>query len=323
MILKTKEKGGDGFQNRLLFLLKETLGDESIRITKIKEGKWRVQAGKDQWFLKLYPTRQKFQLQRAVAQALHQEGFLRTPGYHPVHEGSSEMKLDEKIAGLTEWVHTGKIFTYHTFKDRHDALSVVEGFHDSSRRILKKDSIQFLPGQVLIEKWKKRLQEFRSNRQNLSEYVPLAMIDSYIQIGQTALLGLLQHGFSDESCILHGDLAHHNFIRGTNNEMYLIDLDLITRGPCEIDYIQFANRILPFCGWSLDKLWRHKPLSEYKDDKAFLFGILFPSDIFREWNRFFREGTIYRHNVWNYLMELTVNQFHHRMVCSRDIQSLL
>jgi hypothetical protein len=321
MILKTKDKGGDGFQNRLLFLLEEALGDKYIRLKKIKEGKWAVQTGKEKWFLKLYPTSQKFRVQKRVTETLRQEGLLNIPGYHPIHENSEDMEIEGKVAGLTEWIDTDEMFTYHSFSERQSALSILGEFHHSSQKILmEREIILSLPEQKLVEKWTLRLEEFIRNKGKLSIYIPPAMIDTYIRIGQKALQGVVLYGFSEERCLLHGDLAHHNFLRDVHNELHIIDLDLIAKGPSEIDYIQFANRILPFFNWSLAKLWEHEPLSAFKENQPFLYGILFPSDVFREWNRFFREGPVYQNNVWQYLMEMTVKQFHPRMVYCRDIQ---
>jgi hypothetical protein len=322
MILKIKDNSGDGFQDRLLLILKNKMGDKDIQLEKIKEGKWVLHFGEDRWFLKLYADKRKFQLQQNVTEALRLEGFSRLPAYHHLHE-KDNIEVDGKAAGLTEWIDTRGNFSYHSFDERRTALSVLEEFHHFSRKVLLKGDVTLLPKQKLVDKWAVRLEEFIRNKQKLSVYVPPAIIDAYIRIGERALKGIIRHDFSKDSCILHGDVAHHNFLRDKHNQLHLIDLDLIKEGPPEIDYIQFANRILPYINWSLQELWKHEPLPVYKESRAFLYGILFPSDIFREWNRFFRENLVYQENVWKYLMSLTVHQFHARMVCCRDIQQLL
>jgi hypothetical protein len=323
MILKTKDSSGDGFQKRLLFLLTKKLGDRYIRLEKIKEGKWVLHTGHDRrWFLKLYPDNRKFQLQKNCTDLLHQEGFLRVPGYHPLHK-TDTIEIDGKTAGITEWIETKEFFTYRSLRERGDALSVLAEFHHYSRKVLEKGNLSSLPKQKLVDKWAVRLEEFIRNKQKLSVYVPPAIIDIYIDIGEKALQGVIRHGFTEDLCILHGDVAHHNFLRDIHDELFLIDLDLINEGPPEIDLIQFANRVFPSINWSLTNLWRHESLTPYKESNTFLYGILFPSDVFREWNRFFREGPVYQKNVWNYLMGITVHHFHARMVCCRDIQKLI
>ncbi|WP_052302403.1 aminoglycoside phosphotransferase family protein [Bacillus sp. SG-1] len=320
--MKTKEKGGGGFHNRLLFVLKEKLGDNNIQLQKIKQGKWMLQIGKDRWFLKLFPNSRRFQLQKSVTKALHLEGFSKVPGFHPLHE-TDNIEFDGRTVGLTEWIDTNDIFTYTSYNERQAALTLLKEFHQYSGKVLSNGDFTTLPMQRLLNKWSLRLDEFRRNKQKLSVYVPPAIIDTYIKTGEKALQGLDQYGFSDQMCILHGDVAHHNFLRGTNNELFMIDLDLITSGPPEIDYIQFANRIFPYINWSLEKLWEHEPFSFFQDNMSFLYSILYPSDVFREWNRFFRGTPDYQKSTWNYLMALTVNQFHPRMVCCRDIQKNL
>jgi hypothetical protein len=323
MTLKTDYKDGDGFQNRLLLLLKRKLGDNDLYMRKIKDGKWMLQTSTDRWFVKLYPTLKKFQLQKKIIGEMREEGFMKVPGFHPLHV-EEVVELEGRVIGLTEWVDTGKVFTYNTFQERQSALAVLNEFHScSGQLLLKKDSEKTkanLPRQGLIKKWKIRLEEFRHNAQLLSLYVPFSYIESYIRLGEYALEGIMHQDFSGESCILHGDVAHHNFLMNERNELYIIDFDLISSGPKEIDYIQFANRIFPYIHWSLESLWKHSSFNAYKDDKMFQSSLLYPSDIFREWNRFFRERPQYQRRVWNYLMAVTVGQFSERMACSRDIK---
>ncbi|WP_421385499.1 phosphotransferase [Bacillus salacetis] len=322
MISKINDSGGDGFQYRLLLFLQNKLGDKDIRLEEIKKDKWLLHTDQEFWFLKLYPNKHKFQLQKNVTEALRLEGFKKVPGYHPIHE-TDKLECDGKTAGLTEWIKTNGIFSYLSPNERQNALSVLNEFHQYSRKVLSKGKFPALPKQKLTDKWGLRLEEFIRNKQKLSVYVPPAVIDTYIQYGEKALQQLIRQGFSNDYCILHGDVAHHNFLRDQNNQLFIIDLDLITEGPPEIDYIQFANRIFPYINWSLAELWKHDPFPDYKGNRTFLYALLFPSDVFREWNRFFREGPGYQKNVWSYLMALTVHQFHARMVCCRDIQKSL
>ncbi|MGF2617232.1 phosphotransferase [Rossellomorea aquimaris] len=322
MISKTDYTSGDGFQNRLLFLLKGKLEDRSIGLIRIKDGKWKVTSDKGNWFLKLYSSRRKFQLQKEVTEELCNGGFSRVPSYHPLHQ-SDTIEIDGKMAGLTEWVDTTGNFTYKTFPERQEALAVLQSFHHHSQKALLRKDFRSLKGQRLLEKWRARLDEFKGSRQRFGGVIPLEVIDTYILLGEQALEGMAKSSFSEESCILHGDLAHHNFLRDTNQELFMIDLDLISAGPPEIDYIQFANRIFPYINWSPELLWKHRALADYKDRKIFLNSILYPSDVFREWNRFFRESSRYQKTVWYYLMNLTLHQFGARIMCCNEIRTKL
>ncbi|MGM0844101.1 MAG: phosphotransferase [Bacillota bacterium] len=322
MILKTNVRDGDGFHNRLLFILKSKLGENIIDLERIKEGKWKMRTEKEDWFLKLYSSSRRLKLQQEVTEEILIEGFTQIPSFHDLHH-TDAIEIDGKTAGLTDWIDTNVNYTYTTFSERQEALDVLQKFHHCSRKVLLRKDIKLLKKQRLLGKWDERLAEFRRNRQKMSAMVPLEIIDAYLQLGEQALAGMAKHGFTEENCILHGDLAHHNFLRNTKNELFIIDLDLISSGPPEVDYIQFANRIFPYINWCQDSLWKHEPLSNYKDSKTFLNSILFPSDIFREWNRFFRENHNYQKSVWYYLMNLTLQQFHARMLCCRKIQRKL
>ncbi|TYS19603.1 aminoglycoside phosphotransferase family protein [Rossellomorea vietnamensis] len=322
MTSKIDMTSGDGFQNRLLFLLKSKLGSQTLTLRKIKEGKWKVQTDYGNWFLKLYSSSRRLELQKEVMEELSKEGFIKIPSFHPIHQTDS-IVIDGKAAGLTKWINTVGNFTYHTYSERQEALAVLEKFHRISRAALMRKEFNSLKDQRLLEKWRARLDEFVGNRQKLSVLVPLEVIDTYILLGEQALAGMVKSGFSEEPCILHGDLAHHNFLRDTNQELLIIDLDLISSGPPEVDYIQFANRIFPHINWSLDLLWKHGQLSKYKESSTFLHSILYSSDIFREWNRFFRESRSYQKSVWYYLIDLTLYQFQSRMACCREIQKNL
>ena len=113
-------------------------------------------------------------------------------------------------------------------------------------------------------------------------------------------------------CILHGDVAHHNFLRDSNGILHLIDFDLISIGPPSLDYLQYANRILPSVDWSFERLSHFSQYQELLNEKAFLYALAFPADIFREWNRVIREGSYKDQRKYDQVMDLTIGQFYPR-----------
>ena len=104
-------------------------------------------------------------------------------------------------------------------------------------------------------------------------------------------------------------MAHHNFMKTSKGELYLIDFDLISIGPEIADYLQYANRILPFLNWSLSELDTFEPFQPFLKQKVFLYGLAFPSDILREWNRLVKEQTFNQMGKIRPVVELTLNQF--------------
>ncbi len=79
------------------------------------------------------------------------------------------------------------------------------------------------------------------------------------------------HYFLDQPhCIIHGDVAHHNFIRGKDEALSLIDFDLIGIAPSYLDLLQYCNRILPSLNWSAPALFSYKQIQPFEYEKSFL-----------------------------------------------------
>ena len=61
----------------------------------------------------------------------------------------------------------------------------------------------------------------------------------------------------------------------SKGELYLIDFDLISIGPIMADYLQYANRILPFLNWSLPNLATYKQIQPIFSNRYFCMRLLF------------------------------------------------
>jgi len=118
--------------------------------------------------------------------------------------------------------------------------------------------------------------------------------------------------YNEPFVILHGDVAHHNFLRDTMGKLYLIDFDLISIGPNSLDFLQYANRILPFIDWSFARLQHFPYIDRFLQDEGFLFALAYPADIFREWNRMVKENSHHDKAKLKQVMDLTIGQFNAR-----------
>jgi len=120
-------------------------------------------------------------------------------------------------------------------------------------------------------------------------------------------------------CIIHGDVAHHNFILG-NDGLYLIDFDLAKMAPDILDDLQFCNRILPHLDWSLEKLSMYKPLEKNLQEKSFLSALIYPTDLLREWNYFlkYEQG---RGRLSSFMTEITFREFDKREKFVKDVMT--
>jgi hypothetical protein len=153
----------------------------------------------------------------------------------------------------------------------------------------------------LFEKWKKRLASFKERAQEVKwpkEIAPL--LPEIIFWGDYALdefnhqqYAQLSHAEMQKGQLCHGDVAPHNFLLPRNGEAMLIDYDLITAAPRVIDWLQFTNRIMPFWKWRYEKIVPALPEEclQYFRKKWFLQALVFPTDLYREWNRAFSSSS--------------------------------
>ncbi|MBN8191107.1 phosphotransferase [Bacillus sp. NTK074B] len=270
------------------------------------------------WFVKRFPNQLKFLLQERLISTLIREQFFHVLPFHPIHD--KEILLFEGMPiGITPWLETSGPISYDQPKDREDTLMVLKKFHAISKTI--RDSwIEEIPQYRWLKKWKKRMLQFQHNLPYLQAFIQPYYLYTYLEWGRWALKELKSIGVHEYSdCITHGDVAHHNFLRGKNGMVYLIDFDLMSRSTAITDDLQFCNRISPYLNWSLSEIRKMTPFESYRDTLIFYIGLMYPSDVFREWNRFIREDQYYKQNVWGYLTDLTLQQFHMRMQFNQEL----
>ena len=89
-----------------------------------------------------------------------------------------------------------------------------------------------------------------------------------------------------------------------------------------MDYLQYANRIMPNLENS-EELWTYQQINQYKNNKAFLYALVFPTDIFREWNRIIKESATDDTSYLYSVQRLTIKERKHRMAMYNEIIDLL
>jgi thiamine kinase-like enzyme len=217
--------------------------------------------------------------------------------------------------GCMEYIAPSKTaFSYHSHKNRQEGLDLLEHFHHTTSSFETRYRT-LLPKGHLIEKWTERLEIFKKNVPFLKYFMNDSYISEMVSWAQWSLDGMekARKFFQKEPfVILHGDVAHHNFLRERHGSLYLIDFDLISIGPPSFDYLQYANRILPYMDWSLERLASLKQIRNYLQVEAFLFALAYPADIFREWNRVIREKSYTDQEKLRQVLDLSINQFYPR-----------
>lgn len=253
---------------------------------------------------------------------------LRDGGFEGAYTFSEEFEpftCNGRHIGFLEYIPShSETFNYHTYRNRLEGLSLLKGMHKTSAKIHKE--MNRTPASFSqIEKWRERLNEFSINARQFKKVIPDNILYQYIRMGEWSLEKLRGHELEEgtEPIIIHGDVAHHNFLRRIDGKLILIDFDLMAKAPPIIDDLQYANRLLAFNHFSLKEILSFRYLKKYRDNPLFLAGLAFPTDIYREWNR------VYRENLWNSTMRLqslwnlTVDDFQLRRQFIQDIQKLI
>lgn len=311
----------DGFNSRLLLYAKRKTGIPFSNISKIKEGVWLASSAKENWVIKEFSTPEKLTHQILLTKSLKKHGFKNTYQFHPLHK-YGPCFFENRCIGFLQYIDTVKDqpFHYASARNRADALALLSDFHCNSSKCVPelKDSLNHFN---LLEKWEKRLGNFKKNFQSMKELYEYAPFATYSKLGEYALRIMKTYKsyfVSGPHCVLHGDLAHHNFIRKKDGELYLIDFDLMSIGPKQIDILQYCNRILPEIDWSPFRLFDEgEAISQYQKDIPFLAALIYPADIYREWNYFVHYDKKKQRKHWKHLKDITLLQYDNRMQFSK------
>lgn len=228
--------------------------------------------------------------------------------------------------GLIEYLPPHKdSFSYHSKRNRREALQLLEHYYSVTERLVEIYKY-ILPTFHLMKKFEHRLEEYRMNIPIIEQYVKKDIVKEIMEWADYSFGSIknkIDYLDTNPNVILHGDVAHHNFLRVRNNELYLIDFDLISIGPRIADYLQFANRILPDIGWSIQDLQSMQGYADLFKDKWFLMALIYPTDILREWNRIIRNKDVDNAYLLEQVQLLTTNQFHKRKKFYQKLQQLV
>ncbi|MDQ0214575.1 aminoglycoside phosphotransferase (APT) family kinase protein [Oikeobacillus pervagus] len=309
--------------HRLLLLAQKELDEPVLGISKVKNGKWILTLPSGKWFLKQFIHRKKLLNQLKIVSLLKEHGFHETIAFHPLHE-EKYIELDGKVFGIMEYIQPSSTpFSYRSWNERQLALQVLNRFHLKTS-IFFKQLEKTLPKFDQIKKWDQRLQQFLKNLQYIEPLVPFDYFFPFINCSKKALEEIKkEHSWNRHLCIIHGDVANHNFILDQNGKLLIFDFDLIAIADKKYDDLQFANRILPYIDWKLEKLWEHDHFHPYRQDRSFYLHLLFQTDLFREWNRYIQSNTIEQKQIWDVLSYLTIDQFNKRKKFINSIETFL
>lgn len=322
MNINIKKGGDDYFFNRLFSYLNSELDDQIREMKQLRGNVYLIETGDSRFVLKGYKDLRKLNIQDAFTSALRKNGFDCT--YKFQRQKSNPLHFQGFYYGLIEYIaHHEHRFDYRIPADREEGIELLNKFHEHTA-VLAPSYAGMLPKADLARKWQQRMNEFRSNLEAVHFYVKREMTGELLEWADFSLKKFVDSRKElekDLPAILHGDVAHHNFLRSKEGKLYLIDFDLISLGSKAYDMLQYANRILPFLDWQFESLAKINHLKQWLNHDAFLYGLLYPADILREWNRLLRE----RHPITPYrlapVIEMTVNQFEQRKEFQEEVKS--
>jgi len=291
----------------------------------IKKHVYLIKAEGLNFILKGFATYHRLAVQETFTSALKTLGFENTYSFYQITK-NPPLFFDHMYYGCLQYIDASeKEFSYDHHNERIEGLELLSHFHFSSGKLVKRFQ-RNIPTFQQIEKWQERVVIFFNHLPIVRYFIQKEMITEILSWVNWSLKGMNyeSHLFNNsEKVILHGDVAHHNFLKCKDNKLYLIDFDLISVGVPHVDYLQYANRILPFMNWSLDELANCKKIKPLLQDKGFIYALAYPTDILREWNRAIKEGTYLQQEKIEQLLELTVISFKDRQSYFQQLQKAL
>lgn len=314
MSMTINKKGDDDFFIRLLSYFRSQFHEHIVEMVPFRKSVILLKTDKNTYMLKGFHTNNRLKLQEAFTTTLRNEGFTKT--YLFVHpEVKEPLFFEGTYFGCMEYIPPNKVpFSFQTQKNRQAGLELLEQFHQVTSTFESRYRT-LIPRGFIIEKWKERVQLFSKNLPVIKYFINDAFLTDLLEWSNWSLAGMDHHRSfftAEPHVVLHGDVAHHNFLRDTKGNLNIIDFDLISIGPKSLDYLQYANRILPSLDWSFERLTQFPIFASLVKEKAFLYALAYPADIFREWNRLVREKSYSNHQKYNGVMDLTIGQFYSR-----------
>ncbi|KAF0823670.1 phosphotransferase [Cytobacillus firmus] len=306
--------GDDLLQNRLLSYLHDQLPFKIEELKPIRKKVYFLRTQQRSYILKGFSSYHRLKLQEAFTSSLMKEGFSKTYIFYEVAK-EPPLFFDRTYYGCMEYLPPSKeVFTYYLKTDRLKGLELLKKFHDTTEKLVSRYRT-VVPAYRQADKWRERATLFLNNLPVVRYFVQKEIINELLAWADWSLRGIEEEAWlfqSGRQVILHGDVAHHNFLRAKDQSLYLLDFDLVAIGAPHSDYLQYANRILPFMNWSFEDLSKYPVFKSSLEEKGFLYALAFPTDIFREWNRVIRDRSYLDSAKIRPVLDLTVGQFAER-----------
>jgi thiamine kinase-like enzyme len=304
----------DDVNNRLLFKFKKHFNLNVTKIKVINDNVYLLLCDNQKIIIKRYKSKNHIMKQVWLAKKFAEMSYQGSVRFIPFKSGKYIRKVDNYYYALMPFIE-GEQLSYGSRKDRKAAFDQLERFQRESKSLTEKRQ-QFVPIYSLYSKWATRLDTFYFNLYNNKKYLTASqykMMKKYLKWGEYTLdtlpIDVLQkkeRSARREGLIIHGDVANHNFLRKNDDTIVMIDFDLMACAPPEYDTLQLINRYFPYCNYSLAKIIEELggTFTKLIQTKWFATALIYPTDIFREWNRLTTATPINEKKLYSYIHQL-------------------
>ncbi|MEI2356151.1 phosphotransferase [Mesobacillus zeae] len=324
MNIKFHSRRDDRFLDRLFSYLNTVLPFKVNSLVPIRADVYLAETKGIFFILKGFASLPKMEVQRRFADSLRKSGFTHSYLFYTFTR--EHLFFEGLYYSPIQYIEPDSTpFTFLTENERTEGMSLLDDYHVCAKQLVGEYK-GMLSQMELSVKWKERANRFRKNLPTIGKFISKRKLNDIRDWAKESLEGLAVHAKrleSKEETILHCDVAHHNFHRARNGELFLIDFDLLSIGPPQYDLLQYAGRILPYMDWSFVSLSKMKHLQKELDDPFFLYGLLFPSDIMREWNRILKDRMDFHPKRMSHLIDMTEQQFSKRREFVNVVRSYL
>lgn len=308
----------DDFQGDRLFLKKmNELGLEVIDFGFFRENVIWIKTKQGKYVLKGFNRSETCNKQLKLSKLYHGQK-PRIMGTYTVFPNQKKTVQFGKYIWAIMPFYKGEGLHFGKKDDVKAGIDAISRFHSFSKHI-PDPLYEQLTSYSLFKKWSDRLDAFKFHARSANwNHQMRPLISEIIMWGEWSLnhfdheaVEKLEKKAYKKKEITHGDVAPHNFVKHKEKDTYLIDFDLFAAVPQAFDWLQYANRILPFWHWSYETMEEvgNEDFLKGFTKRWFVISLVFPTDLYREWNRALKTGD---KEMIDAVTRFTLRDFSHR-----------
>lgn len=238
---------------------------------QIKPNVWKWSINGREYSVKKYDSLDTARKVRKIHQQLVKANF---PYALPL------LDVKEENAIVQPWVEAESV-NFSKRKDRQLSLSAIRSLH-ATAAVVKWQDKSYLKDYDVLYKWEDRLKRYMDHQKEIASIIGEKEAEKIRFYASNALERLNKTApLKRHRTLLHGDVVHHNFLKHAD-EVKLIDFDLACLGPEEVEMALWMHRVLPHVNYQVGDLLDEQPDLKFTDP-AYLFLLLYPNELLREW----------------------------------------